>query len=91
MAYHEATGASLGAARERKRKAHHLEIHPTDAGFRVEHHARAGDEAPASYTYSTGEEVADHVRAVASIPGRVVRPKAEEVENKFGRAPEGAE
>jgi len=86
MTYHEATGPSLSSARERKRKAHHLEVHPTNEGFRVEHHARANDEAPASYTYSTGEEVADHVRAVASIPGRVVKPSPENVKTEYGRA-----
>jgi hypothetical protein len=91
MNYHESEGPSLRATREKERPAHHIRVYPTDHGFRVEHHTSSRDSAPKTYTYSTGQEVADHIHSVASIPGREVKPKPEDVKTEYGRAPEGEE
>jgi hypothetical protein len=87
--YHESEGPSLAETRE-ERGAHHIRIYPAEGGFVVQHHKSAYDQSPERLTFTDAKELAAHVKAIASLPGRKVKPEADEVKNKYGRA-EGAE
>jgi hypothetical protein len=88
--YHESEGPSLGETREKEAELHHVRIYPSEGGFHVQHYRRANDPSPERHTFNSAAALSKHIKEIASIPGREVRPKAEEVENKYGRA-EGAE
>jgi hypothetical protein len=99
MAYYEAEGKSLNELRDQDKgsKLHHLRLYadskgtPESPAWIVSHHTSETDENPKEYEFNDGNELMGHLMNHASIPsapGRVVRPRPEDVENVSGRGKE---